>query len=367
MRTTIAALALIVTLLCGISLAEKPATGPLYFPASDTWETVSCQQAGVDAKQLQAALDYAGEHNSGGVVVLWRGRILAEQYWDGWTDETTHPLYSASKSVTSSLVGMAIADGKIRDTNQSACDFITEWKGDGKTEAITVGHLLSMSSGLEGGRQNFLKGILSRDERGFATGLPVTHEPGTYWEYHNSAYRLILYLLEEATKESLQAYTKRKLLDPIGMTRTKWETKWLTEDQYTFLSTTPRDAARYGLLVLAHGNWNGKQLVAKEWIDRATKPANPKANPAYGYLWWLNGGEYYYRPLNPWKQQGPIFPGCPADAFAALGKDDQKIYIVPSLDLVVTRLGDAADSTTPALSKFDSTFLGKICGSFGKE
>jgi hypothetical protein len=70
--------------------------------------------------------------------------------------------------------------------------------------------------------------------------------------------------------------------------------------------------------------------------------------------------------LNPSEQTGPIFPGCPKDTVAALGKDDQKIYVVPSLDLVVTRFGDAADSSTPAISRFDAQFLGEICGSFSQ-
>jgi CubicO group peptidase (beta-lactamase class C family) len=130
--------------------------------------------------------------------------------------------------------------------------------------------------------------------------------------------------------------------------------------------TTPRDAARFGLLILAGGNWNGEQIVSSSWIQRSTHATNPALNPSYGYLWWLNGGRHHYLPLNPSKKNGPIFPGCPKDVIAALGKDDQKIYVVPSLDLVVTRFGDAADSSTPAISKFDAQFLGKICGSFSQ-
>ena len=149
------------------------------------------------------------------------------------------------------------------------------------------------------------------------------------------------------------------------MSDSKWESKRFNRSQYTFMSMTPRDTARYGLFVLAEGAWNGKQLVNRDWIRKATKPSNKTLNPSYGYLWWLNGGSFHYLPLNPSRQAGPIFPGCPPDAIGALGKDDQKIYIVPSLDLVVTRFGEAADSSTPAISKFDAEFLGAICRSFG--
>jgi CubicO group peptidase (beta-lactamase class C family) len=335
-----------------------------YFPTANQWETVSHEVAGADREQLERALQYAGEKNSKGVVVLWRGRLLAERYWDGCTQTTRHPAYSASKSLVSTLVGMAIEEKKIAGTGQSAAVFLREWQGKPKYEAITIGHMLSMTSGLEGGKRNFLRGALSRDERAFATSLPLQFTPGTHWEYQNSAYRLFFSLLPAATGESLPKYTTRKLLDPLDMKHTQWQTKRLSRDQYTFLSTTPRDAARFGLLILAGGNWNGQQLINRKWLQRATTAANPRVNPSYGYLWWLNGGDRHYLPLHPVARRGPIFPGCPADAFAALGKDDQKIYVVPSLQIVVTRFGDAADSTSPAISQFDAKFLGKICDSF---
>ncbi len=223
-----------------------------------------------------------------------------------------------------------------------------------------------MSSGLKGGKRNFLLGTLSRDERAFATNLPVEFPPGTHWDYHNSAYRLLFPILQQATGETLAHYTQRKLLDPLGMTHTQWATRRRSRNQNTFLTTSARDAARYGLLILGQGNWNGQLLVSRQWVARATAPANQDVNPSYGFLWWLNGGNRYYRPLDPNAKRGSIFPHCPADAFAALGKDDQKIYVVPSMDLIVTRLGDAADSTSPALSRFDDDFLGMICRSFGK-
>jgi CubicO group peptidase (beta-lactamase class C family) len=357
---------LLAALYPGSALAQTPSTMQLYFPTSGSWEVVRGKDAGVDSQELERALEFAGSKRSKGVVVLWRGRILAERYWDGWTQDTTHPAYSATKSLVSTLVAMAIEDGKITSTDQSAAEFLAEWRGKEKYEAITIGHLLSMTSGLEGGKRNFLRGVMSRDERGFATSLPVEFPPGTHWDYHNSAYRLCFPLLQEATGDSLPRYTHRKLLDPLGMKHTKWASKRFATDQYTFLTTSARDAARYGLLILAKGNWNGKQLISREWVERATTPVNPRVNPSYGYLWWLNGGEHHYRPLVPRKQRRPIFPGCPDDAFAALGKDDQKIYIVPSLDVVVTRLGDAADSTTPAISSFDVEFLGQICRSFAE-
>lgn len=339
----------------------------LYFPTPTQWRSVTAEEAGCSQRRLDSAMKFAERSHSTGVVVLWRGRILAERYWDGWTRDRPHFAYSVSKSLVSTLIGMAIEEGKIEGVDQSASDFLSEWQANPQHRKITIHDMLSMSAGLEGGTRVFLKGAFSRDERAFATSLPVQHKPGTYWEYHNSAYRLHFNLIDEASGQSLQQYTQVKLLTPLGMGNSKWETKRFNRRQNTFMSLTPRDAARYGLFVLAEGAWNGKQLVNRDWIRKATRPSNKTLNPSYGYLWWLNCGSFHYLPLNPNKQAGPIFPGCPPDAIGALGKDDQAIYVVPSLDLVVTRFGDAADSSTPATSKFDADFLGAICRSFATE
>ncbi|MEL6106962.1 MAG: serine hydrolase [Planctomycetota bacterium] len=263
-------------------------------------------------------------------------------------------------------MGIAISEGDITSVNQSAADFLSEWRSSPSHRQITIHDLLSMSSGLQGGRANFVRGVLSRNERRFATSLPVEHSPGAHWEYHNSGYKLLHSILVESTGESLQQYTREKLFDRIGMRRTEWATKRFNRQQTTFLRTTPRDAARYGLLVLAKGRWDGEQVIKADWLARATGAANPKLNPSYGYLWWVNGGEWFWFPLVDQRQSRSIFPGCPEDAFAALGKDDQKIYIVPSLELVVTRFGDSANATSPALSQFDDDFLGAVCRSFRK-
>jgi CubicO group peptidase (beta-lactamase class C family) len=129
---------------------------------------------------------------------------------------------------------------------------------------------------------------------------------------------------------------------------------------------TARDAGRFGLLILAGGAWRGQTIVPAEWVKAATSRSVESANPAYGYLWWLNGGEYYYLPLNSRKHDAALWPNCPQDAFAALGKDDQKIFVVPSKGIVAIRFGDAAYSSTLGNSQFDDQFLSLICDAVKK-
>jgi len=351
-----------VCLSSGVSPAGEVSSREWFYPSAGTWERVEGVGTLADRQGLRSALDFARKKNSKGVVILWRGRILTERYWGGADKTTAHPAYSLTKSLVATLVGMAVEDGAIRGVEQPAADFLAEWRGSKAHEAITIGDLLSMTSGLEGGKRVFRRGLFARNQRAFGTGLDVAYRPGTHWEYHNAAYRLLFSILEEATGEPLEAYTERKLLRPLGMDSTRWEKKrrLLHPDQYTFMTMSPRDAARYGLFVLAGGNWDGRQLVAREWIEGAASPVHPKVHPSYGYLWWLNGGRFHYTPLDTARRRGPIFPGSPDDAFAALGKDDQNLYVVPSLDLVVARFGDAADPKSAAISEFDAELLRRV-------
>ena len=136
-------------------LAQDTQPKQLSFPTSTQWRSVSAEEAGCNQRRLDAAIEFAERSHSTGVVVLWRGRILAERYWDGWTRDRPHFAYSASKSLVSTLVGMAIEEGKIKGVDQSASDFFSEWQASPQHRKITIHDMLSMSSGLEGGKRVF--------------------------------------------------------------------------------------------------------------------------------------------------------------------------------------------------------------------
>jgi len=117
--------------------------------------------------------------------------------------------------------------------------------------------------------------------------------------------------------------------------------------------------ARFGLLVLADGNWNGNQIIPQAFVEASTS-SSQLLNKSYGYLWWLNGKSSYRLPQSQIEFQGELIPNAPADMFCALGRDDQKIYVVPNRDLVIVRMGNAADDVNFALSNFDNQLWGKI-------
>ena len=117
--------------------------------------------------------------------------------------------------------------------------------------------------------------------------------------------------------------------------------------------------ARFGLLILNEGKWENEQIVNANFIKDATKTSQD-INKAYGYLWWINGQSSFHSPQSQFEFQGSIIPSGPEDMFMALGKNDQKIYVIPSKNMVVIRMGNAADDVNAALSDFDDVLWGKI-------
>jgi CubicO group peptidase (beta-lactamase class C family) len=117
--------------------------------------------------------------------------------------------------------------------------------------------------------------------------------------------------------------------------------------------------ARFGLLALNNGNWNGTQIINTNYFNQATTTSQ-NINLAYGYLWWLNGKTSYHLPQTQLQFNGSLISTAPNDMYSALGKDDQKIYVIPSKKMVVIRMGDAADDVNLALSDFDETLWDKI-------
>lgn len=330
----------------------------------ERWAVVEPAAAGMDGDRLEAALRFAADHDSRGVVVVRGGRIVAERYWKGWDAQTMRDMFSAQKSVTSTLVGIAQAQGLLPDLDASVATWFPEWKGTPKAR-ITVRHLLSMTSGLEASRKVLLQHMLARDKTAYTLRLPQVHPPGQRWEYGNPAYALLIELVTRATKQGRQAFASKTLLEPLGMKRTRLgltqvnqRGRWKLTHEGCEISC--RDMARFGLLALRGGRWRERQVVPAAYLARATRH-NGSTNPAYGYLWWLNSGSSHIRPMGRLRK-GRMWPSCPTDAYAALGARDSKIYVVPSLDLVVTRLGeDAKREGALAGSTFDDGFLSRVC------
>jgi CubicO group peptidase (beta-lactamase class C family) len=268
------------------------------------------------------------KHNTSALVILHRGRIVAERCWDatdaminqrhlyqdrllGHDDEgrPIEDVSSVGKSVVAFLVAIARSRGLV-DIDTPVSKYLKEgWSAAPPAweQRIQVRHLLSMSSGL-------------------STELRFETEAGTKWLYNTRAYTCLLEILTQASGMTPARYTNEWLTGPIGMADSKWQARpWVTPSPLGF-GTSARDLARFGLLVLADGIWDKHQILGNaDYLRESLRPSQ-EMNSSYGFLWWVNAS-------------GSFIPTAPKDLVAASGTGDRKLYIVPSFNLVVTRLG----------------------------
>ena len=295
---------------------------------------------------LEAALDLAMAQASTSVLVSRNGEIVAERYAPGWGPERPREVASVAKSMVAVLIAMAVEDGAIAGLDQSAADFIPAWRDDARA-AITVRHLMSMTSGLDD-TGLALRGVAG-DQFAINAAAPLRAQPGTRWAYNTAAYHLLFHLLSRATGETVEAFAGRRLLSPLGMDHTRWITSQGAGEQgpvtnYYSAASTARDLARFGALVLGEGGWNGRRLISAESMRVLLAPSQA-LNPSYGLLWWSNalpGKDAFGRGDNL------RFPSAPRDTVAALGAGGQAVLVAPSSGLVVVRQGEPPGSATLA-------------------
>lgn len=326
----------------------------MYFPpinGTDTWETQSISTLGWNQNAVQPLLDYLLLKNTKSFMILVNGRIVMENYFNGHTANTLWRWNSAGKTLTSTVTGIAEQEGFI-NTNDKVSDYLgTGWTSAplAKENLITCKNLLRMNSGLDD--------TLGDDVA--PSNLQYVADAGTRWAYHN-VYVKLQDVVEQATGQTWNNYFNTKLRDKIGMSSTGvWFNGTGANLGLRIYFSNTRSMARFGLLALNNGNWNGTQVINSAFLNQATTTSQ-NINLAYGYLWWLNGKTSYRLPQTQLQFNGSLIASGPNDMYMALGKDDQKIYVIPSKKMVVIRMGDAADSANLALSTFDEVLWQKI-------
>jgi CubicO group peptidase (beta-lactamase class C family) len=286
-------------------LAQTPRM-PLAFPPleGDDWPTATAADAGWNAGRLDDALTFAGDRNSTAVIILWRGRIIAERYWRGWDRHTAASVASVQKSVVSLLAGIAIEREHVRIDDPVSRHLGAGWsKAPADAEVrITIRNLLTMTSGLN-------------------DDLTLAAEPGIVWYYNTPAYYRVKSVLEITTGLTMNELTRAWLSERIGWQDSSWlGASAIGPPPEGQLRSSARDLARFGLLVLAGGRWDGQPVLADTAYLAASLNPSQTLNPAYGYLWWLNGTDRFLLP-GPRARggEGPLIPTAPADLVAALG------------------------------------------------
>lgn len=268
-----------------------------------------------------------------GVVIVKNGRIVHEQYAATHGPDVTCPSWSKAKSITHALAGILAGDGKL-DIHAPAD--VPEWQGaSDPRRAITLDLLLRMSSGLAF-REDYVPGHPSDviemlwgegkdDIAHFAASFPLAHKPGAYWSYASGTTNIVSRCLARcagAHGPDFEAFMRARLFEPLGMTSP--EPKFDAAGTFigsSFCYCTPRDFARFGLLYLRDGVWEGRRLLPEGWADYARRPIwqQPDAENPYGAHWWL---------------------GIAGDgSFSANGYEGQYTVVIPELDMVLVRNG----------------------------
>lgn len=319
----------------GVALASSAYTGLAQAPAPPDQGSA----AGVDRAAFEDVLGYVREQNSTGFIVLRGGDTLIEQTWPA----PRHPIFDAfvhgtsasgqlledvasqQKSFVSVLIGIAVDRGLIDVERPVSFYLAPGWSRASPEQeaAIRVLDVLTMSSGL--------------NER-FEFDAPV----GTRFFYNTPVYAITKRILAQASGMSLGEITRQWLTEPLGMRDTSWRQRPAALGDVgnaTGLVTTPRDSAMFGQMLLAGGVApNGRRVISAQSLHAMFAPSS--ANPSYGRLWWLNGATTLVR-ADGRPRSGPLIPGAPVDLIGAFGFLDRRLYVVPSLNLVVVRTGAA--------------------------
>jgi len=269
------------------------------------------------------------DNNTVAFLIIKNDTIQYEKYFKGYDQERIVPSFSMAKSVTSILIGCAIDEGFIKSVDEPITNYIPELKKNG-FDKVTIKHLLQMTSGIKfnesyvnpfGDAASFYYGLNLRKEIG---KMKIKAEPGKQFEYVSGNTQLLGLVLERSLKgKTITQYLQDKLWTPLGM---EYDASWSTdrkknglEKTFCCINARARDFAKIGRLYQNKGNWNGKQIVSTKWVEESTKlDMTDGSVQYYQYQWWLP---------------------TPNGDFMAQGILGQFIYVNPSKNLIIVRLG----------------------------
>ena len=336
---------------------------------NDGWKTASADSLGVDSGRLAGlteslrAWPELGVH---AVLIERAGRLIYEEYFDGFderwgsplgrvtmTAETLHDLRSVSKSVVSALIGIALGAKQLNSLDEPVVQWFPEYPelNTAERRRVKLKHVLGMTSGLAWNeevpyndpRNDEIRMTRDAQPLRYALSVKFVHDPGAEFNYNGGLTHVMAAVLERATKMSLEDYSRTKLFEPLGISAFEWVGDLAgMPAAASGLRLRARDVAKFGSLYLHDGQWNGKQVIPAEWIQLSTRRNfrfRPRTGPdaagqfGYGYFWWYN--------CYP-TDRGLI------EARTAVGNGQQRIFVMPGLDMVVTILAGRYNDFTHA-------------------
>lgn len=316
MRTTVLlCLTLIFSLTyCG---TDDPTIAPDNF-----WESSTAQAENIHVDSLaKAVLQAADLSNFYALLVIRNGKIVSENYYKGKNSQSVFQLRSVTKNFTSAITGIAQEQGFIGDIQGSIQPFFSE-KITGDKQSITIAHLLNMSSGFAWDENGEVIDLIEHrilEPTDYLLNRHLSDAPGTLFNYNSLSPHLVADVIVQTTGMSLEAYANQELLTPLGISDFRWNRDPQGKAWAGFgLQLKARDLARFGLLYLNNGIWNGKQLVPEAWVKQSSVAQIdvPGSSSKYSYQWW-------------------IASNLDTPTYFGMGYGGQALMLVPEYDLMI--------------------------------
>lgn len=308
----------------------------MYFPpvSGSTWDTLPLASMNYCPEKLDSLYQFLEKSNSKAFILLKDGKIVLEKYFNGHSASSPWYWASAGKSLTAFLVGLA------QEKNFLAIsDTTSQYLGQGWTSCtpvqenkVTIRHQLTMTTGLDDYTGN--------PDCSLDSCLIYKADPGSRWAYHNGPYTLLDSVLESASNMSANSFVTAYIKPIIGMGGS-----YIKSGFNNVYWSDARSMARYGLLILNKGKWNTTTIMQDTSYFYDMTHSSQLLNPAYGYLWWLNGTNKYMLPGIQLVFNTNLFINAPNDVFCAMGKNGQLLNISPSQNMVWIRMGNTPDSS----------------------
>jgi CubicO group peptidase (beta-lactamase class C family) len=319
--------------------ADTPAAVPVAVPwPGQEWLSSTPEEQGMDSGRLRQMMEYIDDGNvpMHSVIVIRRGRMVWEEYRNGYHAELSQHIQSVTKSFSSTLIGIAVRLGLIQDVQQRMVDLFPNHSManmDARKERITLQHLLTMSDGMDwheldypytDARNTLGQMWVSKDAVQHVLDRPMAREPGESWAYNSGTSILLGGIIEQVSGGDVTSFAEEHLFKPIGIERYRWQ-RTTGGHHHTDggLHMLPRDMARLGYLMLHQGTWDGQEIVSADWVAEASREHyQTTSGDGYGYQWWPVPSSRVYR---------------------ASGHYGQMIYVVPEADMVVVFTGNIPD------------------------
>jgi len=277
-------------------------------------------KAGPRSGAFGKAADYLEGKNGHALLVYHRDKLIFEEYFNGWSADKPHRLASGTKSFSGIMAITAVEDGLLK-LDEPIADTITEWRDDPRKGKVTIRQLLTLSSGIHGGKIGTVPGYvdaLAQAEARFRPGAKFQYGPIPFQVFGEVMRRKL-----EPSERSVEQYLRDRILDPIGMRADYWRRDGAGNVRLpSGVLVTAREWAKFGLFVLHHGEWKGRQVLPADAVRGCF--VGTRANPNYGLTFWLGD-----------KGSGV------EDLVMAAGAGKQKLFIIPSRELLVVQFAEA--------------------------